>query len=70
MFLNNNSATTPEGNQNVFASFLKRGLFMPPTSKKLEGHIVSWSFIHPVVLLFDALHNFRNMHATVLKFLI
>ena len=30
------------------------GIIMPPTSKKLEGHIASWSFICPFVTLFDA----------------
>ena len=39
---------------------------MPPTSKKLVGHIASGAF----VTLFDAYHNFRNVHATILKFLI
>ena len=49
-------------------------LVMPPTSKKLEGHIASGAFVHPsvhlFVTLFDAWNNFRTVHATVLKFLI
>ena len=43
---------------------------MPPTSKKLEGHIASGLFVRPFVTLFDAEHNFRTVNATVLKFLI
>ena len=39
---------------------------MPPTSKKLEGDIASGAF----VMLFDAFHNFRTVHATVLNFFI
>ena len=38
------------------------------------GHLSSRPFvhlsIHSFAMLFDALHNFRNVHATVLKFLI
>ena len=52
-------------------------LIMPlsPTSKKLVGHIASGHSsvcpsVHPFVTLFDALHNFRHVHTTVLKFLI
>ena len=45
---------------------------MPPTSKKLEGHIASGLFVRPsvrpFVTLFDALHNFKTVNATVLKF--
>ena len=44
-------------------------IIMPPTSKKLEGNIASGLFIRPSVTLFDALHNFRTVNATVLKFL-
>ena len=29
-------------------------IFMPPTSKKLEGHIASGAFVLPVIVLFDA----------------
>ena len=47
---------------------------MPPTSKKLEGHIASGLFVRPsfrpFVTLFDAEYNFRTVNATVLKFLI
>ena len=44
---------------------------MPPTSKKLEGHIALGCLsVHPFVTLFDALHKFRTVNATVLKFLI
>ena len=49
---------------------------MPPTSKKLEGHIASGLFVRPsfrpsvrpFVTLFDAQHNFKTVNATVLKF--
>ena len=53
---------------------------MPPTSKKLEGHIASGLFVRPsvrpsvcpsvfpFVTLFDAYHNFKTVNATVLKF--
>ena len=38
------------------------------------GHLSIHPFVHVSIhsfaMLFDALHNFRNMHATVLKFLI
>ena len=43
---------------------------MPPTSKKLEGHIASGLFVRPFVTRFDAYYNFRTVNATVLKFLI
>ena len=57
---------------------------MPPALKKLEGILLLGrhlsiclsirpsvhSSICPFVTLFDALHNFRTMHDTVLKFLI
>ena len=54
-------------------------LIMPPTSKKLEGHIASGLFVRPsgpsvrpsfrpFVTLFDASHNFKTANATVLKF--
>ena len=45
-------------------------IIMLPTSKKLEAHIASWALVRPFVTLFDAQYNFRNVHATVLKFLI
>ena len=45
-------------------------IIMPPTSKKLEENIASGLFVRPSVTLFDALHNFRTVNATVLKFLI
>ena len=45
---------------------------MPPTLKKLEGHIASGSFVcpsvHPSVKLFGAKHNFRYMHTRVFNF--
>ena len=49
---------------------------MSPNSKKLEGHIASGAFVRSFVrpsirrfvTLFDAQHNFRHVHATVLKF--
>ena len=41
---------------------------MPPILK--EGHIASGAFVRLFVMLFDAYHNFRNVLATVLKFLI
>ena len=31
-----------------------RLIFMPPTSKKLEGHIASAAFVRPFVTLIDA----------------
>ena len=47
---------------------------MSPTLKKLEEHIASGSFLRllvcPFIMFFDAHHNFRNVHATALKFLI
>ena len=43
---------------------------MLPTSKSLDGHTASGVFVRPFVKLFDAWHNYRNMHVTVLKFLI
>ena len=50
---------------------------VPPTSKKLKGHIAPGTFVRSsvrpsgrlFVTLFDAKH-FRTVHATVLKFLI
>ena len=41
---------------------------MPPTSKKLEGHIASGLLVCPFITLFDAKHNLRTVNATVLKF--
>ena len=41
---------------------------MPPILK--EGHIASGAFVRLFVMFFDAYHNFRNVLATVLKFLI
>ena len=57
----------------VFWLQIAIGLFMPPTSKKFEGHIASGLFVRPsvrpFVTLFDAWHNLRTVTATVLKFL-
>ena len=33
---------------------LQKSLIMPPTSKKLEGHIASGLFVRPFVTRFDA----------------
>ena len=45
---------------------------MPPTSKKLEGHIASGASIHPSIhLSCFSMHSItRILHVTVLKFLI
>ena len=57
-----------------YAIFQRLAFLCPRTSKKLEGHIASGVFVRPSVrsflTLFDAYHNFRTVHATVLKFLI
>ena len=44
-------------------------IIMPQLQKKLEGNIVSGLVVRPSVTFFDALHNFRTVNATVLKFL-
>ena len=44
-------------------------LLCPQLQKKLEGNIASGLFVRPSVTFFDALHNFRTVNATVLKFL-
>ena len=48
--------------------------YYAPSSKKFEGHIASGLFTHPsirpFIMLFDASHNLRNVHTSVLKFLI
>ena len=43
-------------------------IFMPTTSKKLEGHIASEVSVHSSVMLCDAEHNFRTLYARILKF--
>ena len=44
---------------------------MAPTWRKLEGILLLGHLsVLPFVTLFDAQHNFRHMHATILKFLI
>ena len=42
-------------------------IVMPPTSKKLEGHIASGSFVCPCIHALCFLMNFWTLHAKILK---